>query len=384
MKRFILILCVCVVLLSVMLLPIGATVEANERNVSVSFSGTNVNCFNVSVLQSNSTGVLYDVGFNVVGNFTYTVNTDTSSIVIMLNVYDEYIQDGDTFYCVFPTGSNAVMRHVGSGTYFLSFEHNQTNLEIGFVEGGISDYHSFLNNELDGYYTADPDTGDEVWIDGYPVFDGSVQYGGDDYLFCIRNVYSYGSNKIELNYIHVAENFNLNKYGEREFFVPYTGVFDGVVTDDGYDTGYEDGYAVGKNDGIAIGEQNGYDTGYSDGKSDGYLSGYTSGRNIGYKTGYDDGYDTGYSEGESDGAASVGDVKYSIGYRDGFTAGEQSDVSKNFVTIIGEIARVPFLAILNIFNFEIFGINVSYAIFFVLTISVVLLVLGIILRFIFR
>lgn len=61
--------------------------------------------------------------------------------------------------------------------------------------------------------------------------------------------------------------------------------------------GYEEGYQKGKLEGL----EEGYSKGYTEGQSDGYEKGYTKGQEKGYFDGYSTGHTNGYGEGHASG-----------------------------------------------------------------------------------
>lgn len=110
-----------------------------------------------------------------------------------------------------------------------------------------------------------------------------------------------------------------------------------------------------------VGESNGYNNGWTDGEDNGY--------GIGYGVGYTEGETAGHTAGKTEG--------YNLGY----SAGEQSEVTSNFISIVGEIALAPYTAVSSMFDFEIFGINVAGFFFQMFTVVLALLVIGIILKY---
>lgn len=82
-----------------------------------------------------------------------------------------------------------------------------------------------------------------------------------------------------------------------------------VVSDGGYEKGY--------NDGFSLGETQGYNNGYSQGESEGYAKGETDG----FSKGYDKGEADGYSKGETDG--------YNNGYGTALTKLDEIEITEN-------------------------------------------------------
>lgn len=85
--------------------------------------------------------------------------------------------------------------------------------------------------------------------------------------------------------------------------------------------------------------------------------------NQGYTTGYDEGYDIGHSEGHQEGW--LEGVEY---------AGNQDETALTIFEGIITIALVPINFFLAIFNFEIFGINLSGFVSALLTVSIIIIV----------
>lgn len=107
--------------------------------------------------------------------------------------------------------------------------------------------------------------------------------------------------------------------------------------------------------------------------SDAYNEGYEVGELAGYNWGYDIGEENGYNEG----VRVSYDVGYDNGYSDGYRQGETNglDASETGKNLILTIFSVPTYVLSNVFNFEIFGINLYSLICFLLTISIVGIVL---------
>lgn len=96
----------------------------------------------------------------------------------------------------------------------------------------------------------------------------------------------------------------------------------------------------------------------------GYNDGYSNGYNEGYDIGESNGYDSGYDIGEIDG--------YSNGYNEGVNSNFEQNAFKN---LINELFSYPVNFVKTIFNFEIFGVNVSQVILFIVSIGIVAFVI---------
>lgn len=188
------------------------------------------------------------------------------------------------------------------------------------------------------------------------------------------NVYkSIGSKKIDQN--------NIDNVGTFDLRLEYSDVIDyqfynplGLVNNEQYLTGstalpgneslYETDYRFafsfsgGFKDNVityinrSLNPTNSYNSGFNDGYQEGNASGYQTGLNDGYQ----EGYTTGYIE-----------------------AGNQSAVATSIFTGIINIALIPINFFLAIFNFEVFGINISSFVAGLLTIAVVVIIIRIIL-----
>ncbi len=124
-----------------------------------------------------------------------------------------------------------------------------------------------------------------------------------------------------------------------------------------------------------IGE--GYEAGYTEGETEGYTQGKTDGYNQGYDVGYLKGHVEGYTKGQANGY----NEGKAYGVNIGIKQGEQSTVTKSFVSILGEIAMTPYTAISQIFDFEIFGLNVAGIVFQLITVAIVVVVVSWIFKF---
>ena len=172
-----------------------------------------------------------------------------------------------------------------------------------------------------------------------------------------------------------------------------------AVGSSSYADGYYDGYVKGETDGYQVGydealkyfdievEQaynQGYDNGYTEGEmagnSYGYNAGYADGRQDGYSNGYadgsQDGYSNGYADGSQDGYSAGYDDAYDVAYetlRDE-VENEVLQDKETFLDGLFSIMDAPMRIIRESFNFEIFGINISELVFFILTAVIVVFV----------
>lgn len=98
----------------------------------------------------------------------------------------------------------------------------------------------------------------------------------------------------------------------------------------------------------------------------------------GYKTGYDDGYADGFIDGYDDGydsASSVVDVN-SASYQAGYNQGSQD--SSNLFELFSSAVSAPVNVLMNTFDFEIFGVNVSTFILSLLTLGFIVIIIRLI------
>lgn len=92
-------------------------------------------------------------------------------------------------------------------------------------------------------------------------------------------------------------------------------------------------------------------------------SGYQNGYSDGYNAGYDTGWDEGYTRGEA--------IGYSDGFEDGASVDDTAIVIFNGIL---NIALVPINFFLAIFNWELFGINMSALVTSILSVCLVVIV----------
>lgn len=186
-------------------------------------------------------------------------------------------------------------------------------------------------------------------------------------------------------------------------------------TDGGYEAGYNAGYEAGRSEGAgSSGESGGsegsdayeaglaagrqqvldeleatattnkyYQAGVTAGYNNGYSVGYTAGEKAGYNKGYSAGYSAGYAANQAalkkaQQEAEAAKARYDSAYQEGM----QAEVSKNFISLVGEIAAAPFHAVQNMFNFEIFGVNVASILLAIFTAIIVVAVIALVLKFV--
>lgn len=118
-----------------------------------------------------------------------------------------------------------------------------------------------------------------------------------------------------------------------------------------------------------------YDLGYEEGYNAGYQSGFNNGFNSGNSSGIDIGYNNGYEDGYSAGVAGT-QTAYDNGYAAGVAeAANQSAVANSIFDGIIRIGILPVQFFLSVFNFEVFGINVSVIITSLLAVAVTVILI---------
>lgn len=145
----------------------------------------------------------------------------------------------------------------------------------------------------------------------------------------------------------VTGNENIYKYGfycmADSSFLPVIRDYYIATTQEDLSQAYENGYNVG--------QQEGYDNGLINGQTQGYNTGYNDGFSAGESTGYQTGYTAGLSDGQ-----------------------QYDDTALTIFTGIIEVGLLPVNIFLQMFNYEIFGINISGVVSALLTISIVIII----------
>lgn len=104
-------------------------------------------------------------------------------------------------------------------------------------------------------------------------------------------------------------------------------------------------------------------------------SGYESGYGFGYTDGYDEGLDIGTNQGYQSGYSDGNTQGYQTGYASGLLDGQSYDqTALTIFTGIIEVGLLPVNIFLQMFNYEIFGINISGVVSALLTISIVIII----------
>lgn len=99
--------------------------------------------------------------------------------------------------------------------------------------------------------------------------------------------------------------------------------------------------------------------------NNGYNEGFKGGKTEGYSNGLDEGYSNGFAEGKKNG--------YDIGYNAGVNAGQDY----SFSALFGAVFDVPIQAFKGLFNFEIFGVNMTSFVSSLLALCVIVVIVKI-------
>lgn len=92
---------------------------------------------------------------------------------------------------------------------------------------------------------------------------------------------------------------------------------------------------------------------------------------------YQSGYNTGYSDGYNNGNSRGYNLGYNTGYNVGYNDGTNTDITTNgFKTMLNTIVSYPVNFLKTAFNFELFGINISALIMFILSCGIVIWVIN--------
>lgn len=98
-----------------------------------------------------------------------------------------------------------------------------------------------------------------------------------------------------------------------------------------------------------------------------------------YKSGYDAGHIAGYSEGEQYGYRNGNTIGYNQGYSVGYNAGLNEQDVYSFSNLIGSVVDVPVQTFMNLFNFELLGVNLASFFTGLLTLAFIICIVRLIL-----
>lgn len=101
----------------------------------------------------------------------------------------------------------------------------------------------------------------------------------------------------------------------------------------------------------------------------GFQEGYAAGWNDGRIDGTTEAYDNGYAVGESN------------GYQKGYKAGFESTKNGDWKHLISAVVETPVNTLMSLFNFEILGLDMRIAIASIITISVVIIIIKMVVKF---
>lgn len=93
-----------------------------------------------------------------------------------------------------------------------------------------------------------------------------------------------------------------------------------------------------------------------------------------YSAGYNDGYSVGNSAGESSGYKKGYSVGDNAGYSRGYNAGVADSNDYTFLGLMSSVVDAPIKAFTGLFNFEVFGVNLSDFVFGVSTLCIIIFV----------
>lgn len=99
--------------------------------------------------------------------------------------------------------------------------------------------------------------------------------------------------------------------------------------------------------------------------NNGYNNGFSAGKDSGFSSGKDSGYKEGFSAGK--------DAGYKIGFDEGVTSGQDY----SFTALFGAVFDVPIQAFKGLFNFEIFGVNMTSFVSSLLALCVIVVIVKI-------
>lgn len=254
------------------------------------------------------------------------------------------------------------------------YEDNHIRYDFIYSNNDTIHYILELNYIPVGYFDADDDR---------PYFDYTTSFFDD---FISINNFNYAGNILS------AYGFTLeNKNNELSSLLSTTPFQLNGASGGASDEELQNAYNNGLDDGYESGLEDGYDVGFNAGSDKGYQSGLTDGYNNGLDDGYDNGYDVGFSDGTAESQVQLDYLQnevhkletqnsqleqekieeYNKGYND------SAEDNQSFKDMVFSIIEAPFKVIKEALNFEIFGINISGLVLFLITGALIIFILKI-------
>lgn len=243
----------------------------------------------------------------------------------------------------------------------------------GYTHNGSNDYSALTSHTSQGgnvlYYEVD-NYGSDIEASGnFSIItpNGTISYEINRTFSSDTNYYYYG---LQFKVLNDSVLTNLYLYN-----------LEAIYGCDGseYRTTLPNVYFMGQNEYYIDNESGDYSIDFANTGSNPYLyvnyyigilpqsfidgSGYQNGYSDGYNAGYDTGWDEGYTRGEA--------IGYSDGFEDGASVDDTAIVIFNGIL---NIALVPINFFLAIFNWELFGINMSALVTSILSVCLVVIV----------
>lgn len=304
------------------------------------------------------------------GDFLFYPIWSTSDLSNVLIIYKRYVSS-DTYY---------KCRLHEEFDYFLSL------VSVNFSTGEVSTLRDlfWIEYEKHDYF--------EDW---------EIEADVDDYFSAKIRCEDFNSYSLPINSFNYTANvlpslgFNIPCYNEElSYFIsstPFTYNVGGGASEEELEQAYNNGYNAGLDIGFEYGLEDGYDTGYEAGKGVGLTDGYNAGYDAGLEAGggecsktheelIEDAFinnnwhtDLQYQEKlqEIENLKIQSEENYHKGYNDA-TIDEES-----FKDMVFSIIEAPFKVIKEALNFEIFGINISGLVLFLITGALIIFVLKI-------
>ena len=378
MKRIIALIAVFVVLATAFIVPASAI----EIGVC-----TNVNFFDIDSLTLTENEYDTETGY-----FSYYPYYEDGVLAVTFGFDENYIQSHDQLFI--RLGGKGVKNLSANVNYSMRYSyyfdmHQELSVSLGIVENS----EDVIFWEFSPYGTSLDESGFDSVMNDDNTFAIIIETNDLEWIDDGVNIDTVYLRNIQVNEMCISDSCEYCADGNPKPYMSYSEeIFTVVgamrqeieqVYDEGVTDGYNEGYTDGESDGLTDGYNHGYSEGETAGLTTGYNNGYTEGETAGFTTGYNNGYSAGETAGLATGYNNGYTEGKTEGFNNGYSAGEQSTVSKDIVSIIGEIAMAPYTAISSMFDFEIFGLNVAGLIFQFITTVVFLLVVGLIFKYLF-